>query len=301
MKKFLPGILAGVAVVFVFALFAASGRCGWCGGASTAGAVDAAGIFWCSEACWEKALPVCAVCNGKCRNGAAWLSDIPFCSPGCLNKNPYPACTLCNTYVREYRQLTYGRHTLSYCQPCSQLPLCFVCSLPCNGQLTGSLKIFCSNCASSAAVAAETAQYGLAKELPSCSQCGRICRENAYSVNSQVFCSDDCLDANALSCTWCEELYWPGTGSEGFCSLACFQKSRSPICRKCESNADPRILRENNGICSWCRKKEQSGQPKVRRRYVRSRTRTIRTIYTGCGAGGAKAPSTGAKAGGAGK
>ncbi|MDQ7799009.1 MAG: LIM domain-containing protein [Candidatus Edwardsbacteria bacterium] len=143
------------------ALLAQSRTCAACGKSITKDFLEYNGQPYCSQKCFEAALPKCSVCGKSVGEGTKQgeflkVNGKIFCSDKCFERS-LPKCAACGKPAK--KQLRSADDTSKvYCSPeCYQtsLPKCELCQKPLNSWKEMSGHIYCKDCA----------------DLPSCLDC----------------------------------------------------------------------------------------------------------------------------------
>ncbi len=107
-------------------------KCGTCGrpvgeGVKRGEFIRAGGQAYCSEKCFEKSLPRCSVCGKPARRQLKSSDDSTkvYCSNECY-QTTLPKCRICNQALTNWTEI--GRQ--KFCSQCAKLPRCLNCGLP---------------------------------------------------------------------------------------------------------------------------------------------------------------------------
>lgn len=135
--------------------------CAACGKSITENYLDYNGKSYCSQKCFETALPKCSVCGKPVGEGTKQgeylkVNNKIFCSEKCFEQS-LPKCTACGKPVKKQLRVE-GDTSRVYCsQECYQtsLPKCEICQKPLNSWKELAGHKYCDQCA----------------ELPKCLNC----------------------------------------------------------------------------------------------------------------------------------
>jgi len=143
--------------------------------------------IFCSEKCFEKSLPKCAACGKPAKKQLRSADDTTkiYCSQECYQTS-LPKCELCQKPLNSWKEM--AGHL--YCNQCAELPKCLDCRLP--GAQVGlpDGRHICQTCQKEAVVSQEEAQ--------------RIFEQVRSNIKEQLKLSTDhritfrLVDANAL-------------------------------------------------------------------------------------------------------
>jgi hypothetical protein len=113
------------------------------------------GQIFCSEKCFEKSLPKCAVCGKPAKKQLRSADDTSkiYCSQECYQTS-LPKCELCQKPLNNWK--TFGSHI--YCNDCAALPRCLNCQLPGAQALLPDRRHICQTCEKEAVISQEDAQ-----------------------------------------------------------------------------------------------------------------------------------------------
>jgi endogenous inhibitor of DNA gyrase (YacG/DUF329 family) len=148
----IPVLIAALALLLTVQA-AGDQSCARCGKAITVDYLEFEGRPYCSQKCFEAALPRCAVCGRPVGEGVKRGEFIRaegkvYCSEACFERS-LPKCSACGRPAR--RQLRpAGDSTRVFCSPeCYQtsLPKCRICARPLQNWSEIGRQIFCSDCA----------------------------------------------------------------------------------------------------------------------------------------------------------
>ncbi|MDI6739470.1 MAG: LIM domain-containing protein [Candidatus Edwardsbacteria bacterium] len=110
------------------------------------------GKLYCSQACFEEALPKCAVC-GKPVNGGILSDGKAYCSQEC-HRTTLPPCALCGRIMEKWMEID----SLKYCDGCAKLPRCYNCQHPGADIKLSDGRVLCKACNAVAVFDTVTAQ-----------------------------------------------------------------------------------------------------------------------------------------------
>jgi len=154
-------LIAALIISLAPTLKAETKTCTACGKVITENYLDYNGKSYCSQKCFDTALPKCSVCGKPVGEGTKQgeylkLNDKIFCSEKCFEQS-LPKCTACGKPVKKQLRVE-GDTSRVYCsQECYQtsLPKCELCQKPLNGWKELAGHKYCNQCA----------------ELPKCLNC----------------------------------------------------------------------------------------------------------------------------------
>ncbi|HOK04982.1 MAG TPA: hypothetical protein P5270_06565 [Victivallales bacterium] len=116
------------------------------------------GRIFCSNACYEKSLPICAICHkplsGKYLKGN---DGKLYCSEKCLSAI-WPKCYACSQKSSKGAIIDTERGKLFFCPDCFSKPKCFCCNLPLKTTILNDGRHVCEDCMKDAIIDIKTAE-----------------------------------------------------------------------------------------------------------------------------------------------
>ena len=131
------------------ALMAAALRCSACGREIFGRYIsNGRGKNYCSEACWEKTLPKCAVCGNVIRGEHYRKDGHYYCSKPCVEQT-LPKCDLCRKPLSGKYQISGvpGETPVKLCMECVGHARCFACLRPGAATVLPDGRAICAECA----------------------------------------------------------------------------------------------------------------------------------------------------------
>jgi len=190
MKKSFSIALFILLVAFISITFvsAQSKTCTNCGKTITKNFLEYNGQPYCSQKCFEAALPKCSVCGKSVGEGTKQgeflkFNEKIFCSEKCFAKS-LPKCAACGQPARKQIRSTDDTSKVYCSQECYQtsLPKCELCQKPLNNWKEMVGHIYCNDCAA-LPKCLDCRLPGASIELPDGRHICQTCEKTA--VNSQ--------------------------------------------------------------------------------------------------------------------
>lgn len=160
------------------------GRCDICGSKLTSYFQDEKGRCYCSDRCYENALPKCTICNKPMKQWTETEDGKKYCSEECYKKS-WHKCSVCNKPMKEWTETEDGK---KYCsEACYEtiLKRCKKCNKPMREWIESEGDKFCSD-------------KCFLESCPKCHVCGKHTESWIESDKGEIFCSDNCISESNI-------------------------------------------------------------------------------------------------------
>ncbi|MBN2790726.1 MAG: hypothetical protein JXR69_11095 [Candidatus Delongbacteria bacterium] len=113
------------------------------------------GKIYCSEECFEKTLPQCAVCGEPVKNGYT-QNGSSYCSKECL-MTTWDRCEFCGKRVQNGYYIG-NKHGAFFCSDCMKKPKCYLCGHPDDCTTLSDGRLICHKCEKTAIISPSDAR-----------------------------------------------------------------------------------------------------------------------------------------------